>query len=128
MLVEADHVNAASAVVVMTVVVATSVVAVGVETIETEIVPNAQIAHRAKMASHPSHVSQEPIARLVNHANLEQTAYHVSRAQKAKNNASHVNLEPNEHHVRRVSHALIVQIYANHVRAMHQHKQRLRKL
>ena len=122
----AAHESAASAVAVMNVAAATNAVDAAVVTIAMEaIVPNAQIAHRAKMANHPSRVSQEVIALLVNQ---ELTAHHAKHVQRDKNNASHahrVNQELSEHHVRR---ALIVQTCANHVKAMHQRQQKLRKL
>jgi hypothetical protein len=106
----------------MTVVVATiaAVAIVVTATIAVVIAPSAPTVHRAKMASHPSRVSQEAIAPL---ANLEQIAHRVSRVllanrvQKASSNASHVNLGPNEHHAPRV---LTVQTCANHAKAMHQ--------
>ena len=92
------------------------------------IVPSVPTAHRAKMLSHPSRVSQKAIALLVN---LEQIAHRVSHGllashvQKAKSNASHMNLGLSEHHAPRV---LIVQTCANHAKAMHQYQQRHHKL
>ena len=106
----------------MTVVVAMNAVVAIAVTVMTAAV----IAPRARMAHHPSrvsqgeivlHVSLEPIAHRVS---PEPIVHHVNHALKVKNSVSHVH---------RVSPALrvqIVQTCANHAKAMHQ--QRLHKL
>jgi len=123
-------------------VVATSAAVVLVMTEATVL--SVQIAHHAKMANHPSRVSQEVI---VLRASLEPTAHRANRVQKDKSNVHRVNRALLANHVLKaknsakdkllashahqgllVSHVLIVQICANHARAMRQQKPKHHKL